>query len=129
MKWNAQFLFDYGLRLHRSGEYSKSEEVMNTGMQVSSDPMFLVIQGKNAWYQKHPKEAERWLQRAANRVPNRIYPHYLLAKLYSDSAFLNRERFLSAAEIVLNRDAKVPSTAVRQMREEIQKLKEERWGR
>ena len=129
MRWNAQFLFDYGLRLHRSGEYAMSEDVMRAGMLVSSDPMFLVVQGKNAWYQQRPEEAERWLLRATNRVPNRIYPYYLLAKLYSDSAYRSQEKFLWVAEIVLNRDAKVPSAAVRQMRADIQKRKEELCGK
>lgn len=125
MLWNARFLFDYGQQLHKSRKYTESDEVMKAGMRVSSDPMFLVIIAKNAWYQHHPNEAEHWLLKATNRVPNRIYPYFLLAKLYGDSICHNKEKFQWAADIVANREPKVQSLAVRQMREEIYRLREE----
>ena len=124
MKWNAKFLFSYGYRLHKRGLYKDSEEVIQDGISVSSDPMFLVIQGKNAWYQQRPEEAEQWFLRATHRVPNRIYPYYLLAKLYSDSAYFNKNKFDWASNIVMVKPPKVYSTAIRQMREEINKLKQ-----
>lgn len=125
MKWNAKFLFSYGYRLHKRGLYQDSEKVIQDGIFVSSDPMFLLIQGKNAWYQQRPEEAEQWFLRATQRVPNRIYPYYLLAKLYSDSAYFNKNKFDWASNIVMIKPPKVYSTAIQQMREEINKLKQE----
>jgi len=49
-------------------------------------------------------------------VPNRIYPYYLLMKLYVETG--DREKALENAQIVLTKEPKVQSTAVREMREE-----------
>ena len=59
-----------------------------------------------------------------NRLPNRIYPYYLLAKLYAEHPdVFPREKLDWAARMVLEKEAKVESTAIRQMREDVKKWK------
>jgi hypothetical protein len=56
-------------------------------------------------------------------LPNRIYPYFLLAKLYAEhSDVFPKEKLEWAARMVLEKEAKVQSTAIRQMREEVKKM-------
>ncbi|MBP3518840.1 MAG: hypothetical protein J6K31_10680, partial [Parabacteroides sp.] len=70
--------------------------------------------------------AERELLRAIEILPERLYPYYLLAKLYSEPAFYQADRFRDAAEKVLTKEPKVESTAIREMRTEIRKIIEKK---
>lgn len=63
--------------------------------------------------------------RAAHRLPGRIYPYYLLAKLYAEPAYRHPEKLAEMKRLVLEKEPKVHSTAVRQMREEIRRLEAE----
>ena len=109
--------FQTGLALHKSGQWEKSNEVMMDLLSHSSDPMPLNIIGKNYTELNMRDSAEHYLHRSTLRCPNRLYPHYLLMKLYmkepTDSAAARRE-----AKILLSTKEKVPSPAVEQMRKE-----------
>ncbi|MDR1784032.1 MAG: hypothetical protein LBR13_07225, partial [Dysgonamonadaceae bacterium] len=50
----------------------------------------------------------------------RLYPWYLLAKLYSETG--QTEKAAAAAKIVLTRKPKVDSEAVREMKEEMRNI-------
>ena len=65
-------------------------------------------------------EAEEAYEKAAYMIPNRLYPHYLLAKLYVESQQYEKAR--NKAREVLEKEVKVPSTAVREMRLEMERL-------
>jgi hypothetical protein len=85
--------------------------------------MVLNIMGKNYQALGQCKEAEEWFIRSTHRLPNRIYPYYLLAKLYAEhpEVFL-KEKLVWAARMVMEKEAKVESTAIREMREEVEKM-------
>ena len=71
--------------------------------------------------------AEHWFIRSTHRLPNRIYPYYLLAKLYAEHPdVFSKEKLEWAVRMVLEKEAKVESTAIRQMREEVKKMLEEK---
>ena len=91
--------------------------------------MVLNIIGKNCQAQGKYEEAEHWFVRSTYRLPNRIYPYYLLAKLYAEhpDVFPN-EKLDWAAGMVLEKEAKVESTAIREMREEVKKWLENKNG-
>ncbi len=120
-KFDQNVLFQTGLALHNSGQWEKSNEVMMDLLSHSSDPMPLNIIGKNYTELNIRDSAEYYLHRSTLRCPNRLYPHYLLMKLYlrqpADSAAARRE-----AKILLSTKEKVPSLAVEQMRKEAVKL-------
>jgi hypothetical protein len=56
-----------------------------------------------------------------NLVPNRLYPHYLLAKLYHEMG--PKDRAEAEINIVLTKPPKVESMAVEEMREELIELR------
>lgn len=77
-----RFLFIYGQSLNMTGNYEKSDSVLKMGTEISSDPMFWNVLGNNSLARGMYREAEEYYKRAFYMVPNRLYPLYLLAKLY-----------------------------------------------
>ena len=57
---------------------------------------------------------------AANMIPHKFYPKYLLAKLYEVSG--NVEQAKEMALIILEKEIKVQSPAVQEMKQEMEKL-------
>ena len=124
---NARQMFEQAHALHKSGEWQASTDLLKEAMKVSSDAMILNIIGKNFQAMGQPKVAEHWFIRSTHRLPNRIYPYFLLAKLYAEHPdVFPKEKLEWAARMVLEKEAKVQSTAIRQMREEVKKMLEEK---
>lgn len=119
----AHTMFERAHSLHKAGEWEASTELLKETMRISSDAMILNIIGKNCQALGYYEEAEEWFIRSTHRLPNRIYPYYLLAKLYAECPdIFAREKLERAAKMVLEKEAKVESTAVKQMREEVMVL-------
>ena len=116
----THFLFDYANMLKNAGEYAKSNRVLQQGMKISCDPVFYNLTGINYQLMKNYTAAESYFMKSTHVVPNRLYPHYLLMKLYIETG--DEEKAREAAAIVLTKEPKVQSTAVREMREEARKL-------
>ena len=96
-------------------------------MRISSDAMIWNIIGKNCQALGNYEEAEEWFIRSTHRLPNRIYSYYLLAKLYAEyPEFFPREKLEWAVRMVLEKEAKVETTAIKQMREEVKELLDEK---
>ena len=116
------FLFEYGHCLHKLKEYDASTEIMEEAITHSCDPMILNIIGKNYQATGEYEKAEEYFIRSTHRLPGRIYPYYLLAKLYAEPEYWHPEKLRQAVEVVLTKEPKVQSTAIREMREEVKKL-------
>ena len=115
-------MFEQAHALHQAEQWEASTELLRETMAVSSDAMVLNIIGKNCQALGRSDEAEHWFIRSTHRLPNRIYPYYLLAKLYAEHPdVFPREKLEWAARMVLEKEAKVASTAIRQMREDVKK--------
>jgi O-antigen ligase len=132
----TQFLFEYARCLSKAGLnekqriktparcdslLNKSNKVLQRAMQVSCDPMLYNIMGKNYQAMKQYKQAETVLIKSTRLVPSRLYPWYLLTKLYDEMG--SKEKAAKTAEIVLTKEPKVQSQAVREMREEVEELR------
>ena len=124
---NARRMFEQAHALHKAGQWQESIELLKETMKVSSDAMILNIIGKNCQALEEYEEAESWFIRSTHRLPNRIYPYYLLAKLYAEHPkCFPKEKLEWAVKMVLEKEAKVESTAIKQMREEVKDLLEEK---
>jgi hypothetical protein len=122
----AHTMFEHAHSLHKAGEWEASTELLKETMRISSDAMILNIIGKNCQALGYYEEAEEWFIRSTHRLPNRIYPYYLLAKLYAECPdVFAREKLEWAAKMVLEKEAKVESTAIKQMREEVKVMLDE----
>ncbi len=122
LKDQHKFLFEYGRTLNQTGNYIMSNVILYQGTKLSSDPMFYNVIGNNYKSMELFAEAERAYKRAFNAVPNRLYPLYLLTKLYYDTKQI--DKFNEYAHKVLNFDPKVTSTATKEMKQEIRQLLE-----
>lgn len=122
LKGRGAFLFEYGHCLHKLKRYDASTVILKEAARRSCDPMILNIIGKNFQEKKKYIEAEQWLVRSTHLLPGRIYPYYLLAKLYAVPEFYKPDKLKEAARIVMTKEPKVQSTAIREMRDEIKKI-------
>ena len=118
----VQFLFEYAQCLIKSEQYEESNKVLEKAIKISCDPMLYNIMGKNYQAMKLYVEAERCFMKSSNIVPNRIYPYYLMTLMYVDAG--ETEKAKTMAEVVLTKEPKVQSTAVREMRNEVKNLLE-----
>ena len=126
MSWHKDFCFEYGRALYKTGSYGKAEKVLLKAMTVSGDPMILNILGRSAQESGEYEKAEMYLLRSTRRLPERVYPHYLLVKLYAEPEYFDRVKLIREAEYVLNAEPKVNSTAIREMRQEVKKILEDK---
>lgn len=111
------FLFVYGHSLNQIGNYEKSDSILKMGTMLSCDPMFWDVMGNNSVALGRYREAEERYMRAFYMVPNRLYPFYLLAKLYRTEG--DTTRFLEMADMVNNFVPKVESDITESLRREI----------
>ena len=84
--------------------------------------MILNMLGRNAQESSEYGKAEKYLLRSTRRLPERVYPHYLLVKLYAEPEYFDRIKLIREAKCVLNAEPKVNSTAIREMRQEVKKI-------
>ena len=122
LRKKALFLFEYGLCLHKLEKYKYSNEILQEASLYSCDPAILNVIGKNYWQMRDYENAEKYFMRSINLLPGRIYPYYLLAKLYLSPSFFKKEEAMKMVDIVLNKSPKVPSKAVEEMRTEIKMI-------
>ncbi|MDR0538384.1 MAG: O-antigen ligase family protein, partial [Tannerellaceae bacterium] len=115
-----KFLFEYAQCLSKTEQYESSNQILRKAISLSGDPMLYNIMGKNHQGMKQYSEAEQCFRKAAHIVPNRIYPYYLLTLLYIETGDSTKAK--ETAKIVLTKEPKVKSTAVREMREKVKEI-------
>lgn len=97
--WNYRYLYDYGYALHKTGDYARSNDILQEGAAISSDPMFHNVIGKNYEALGDNDTAEGEYVKAHNMVPCRLYPLVLLMEMYSKTG--NETEALDVAERIL----------------------------
>lgn len=119
LKHRPEFLFEGAQCLAKTGRPEEANRWLARAARLSADPMLHDVMARNEQALGRYEEAERHLLYAADVLPERIYPYYLLVKLYAEPAFCQPEKMEAAARQVLEKRVKVESTAVREMREEV----------
>lgn len=114
-----EFLFEAGQCLSKMERLEESNRMFGRAIRLSADPMIRYILAKNKQQQQAYEEAEETYLYALQILPERIYPYYLLTKLYAEPAFYQPEKMHAAADSVLTKEPKVMTTAVKEMREEV----------
>jgi tetratricopeptide (TPR) repeat protein len=114
---DVHYLFEYGQSLFRASKYKESIEIISKATLISGDPMLYIILGKNYTTIHKYEYAQYCFEKAARMVPHRLYPYYLLSKLYSETGEIDKAKKM--AEYVLNKSVKVDSPAIQKMKEEM----------
>ena len=125
LREKGAFLFEYGHSLHKAGFYNESNKYLDKALVYCADPMILNVIGKNYQALRCYNWAEELLLASVHRLPGRIYPYYLLAKLYAEPEFLNREKFEEMKGIVLMKAPKIHSMAIEEMRRKVEEIAKE----
>jgi O-antigen ligase len=115
-----RFVFYYANLLKENGLYAESNHVLQQGMKISCDPVLYNLSGINYQMMKNYIVAESYFKKAADMVPNRLLPYYMLANLYLEMGLC--EQACEMAKIVQTKEPKVNSQAVEKMREEMKKI-------
>ena len=90
-------------------------------MNISSDPMFLNLIGKNYQRLGLYQEAENMYCKAYYRIPHRMYPLFLLMNLYEKEK--DTARMQEMANQIIEMEEKIPSSLTRYIKNEaIKKL-------
>ncbi len=120
LKSNAEFLLEYGQCLSKTGQYEKSNHILQEGTYRSGDPMFFNLIGINYQNIGEYQLAESMFYKAYYRIPHKIYPLYLLMNLYKE---LNREKEMTTmAHRILNQRTKVNSPETLFIKEKTKEL-------
>jgi tetratricopeptide (TPR) repeat protein len=114
---NVLFLFDYGRLLLDEGHHEKSNEVFGRASQICCNPALYNFMGMNYQSLKDYENAEACFVKSSRIVPNRLLPLHLLMKLYTEMELPEKAREM--AKIILEKEPKVPSEAVREMKESV----------
>ncbi|MDD4404797.1 MAG: O-antigen ligase family protein [Parabacteroides sp.] len=120
--YEPAFLFEYAQCLSNQKEYELSNLYLENATSLKVDPMIYNVMAKNYQAMGKFKEAERWLWKSIHLLPERLYPYYLLTKLYADTGYNEQQKARNMAGVVLTKEPKVHSRAIREMREEIKKM-------
>lgn len=120
MKYNGGYLQYYGKSLYMNEEYMQSIVILERASLYTSDEMLFTNLGDTYKALERYPEAEASYKNAMLMVPHKLYPQYLLAKLYRDTG--QKEEALLAAKDILNQEIKVESTATKEIRKEMQDL-------
>lgn len=122
LKHKPEFLFEEAQCLSKTGQHAEAIRVLERAKRLSGDPMIRYMIAKNRQMLGDYREAEEELLQAIGILPERLYPYYLLAKLYAEPEFYQADKLRAAAGAVLTKEPKVESTAIREMREEVKKI-------
>jgi tetratricopeptide (TPR) repeat protein len=120
LKNSGFFRFCYGSALAQAERYGECIEELKASIQKSSNPSSYILLGNSCQKLSRWKEAEEAYKVAAYMMPNKLYPKYLLAKLY-----VNIEEYGEAekwAQEILCSKEKVPTTAAKEIKEEMKTL-------
>ncbi|MCL1974076.1 MAG: O-antigen ligase family protein [Bacteroidetes bacterium] len=114
LKDNPRFLFEYGHALNKTERFVPSNAVLKEGALMSSDPMFYNVMGNNYKGLGDFVHAEEAYKFAFDILPNRLYPLYLLMKLYMETG--QEEKVYEMAQKVVAFSPKIDSPAIREMK-------------
>lgn len=105
-----------------AGGYMEMWQQEEQACLYTADPMVLNVMGKNYQELHSYTQAETCFRRAIHRLPGRIYPYYLLANLYAEPDYYHPDKLKEVANIVLTKEPKVHSTAIKEMRVKVREL-------
>ena len=122
LNYHRDFLLNYAGSLNAEKRYLEACRILNRAKMVNCD--FSIWNTQGGYYQSagYYRSAEHCFKQSLNLAPERLYPYYLLAKLYLEPNFLNKEKARQMADIVLTKSPKIHSVAVDEMRDEMRKL-------
>lgn len=123
MNNNGTFLFCYAMTLTSANRPEKSIEMLKRAESKSSNPSIYNLMGENYKSIGNLMAARDAYQEAVNTVPSHMYSRYKIVGLLMDMEHKDEAREL--ANEILNMKEKVPSVAVREIKDEMRQIVKE----
>ena len=120
LKKDGDFLMNYGKALAMDKKYEEAIKVLEQAKRHLNTTIIETAFGDAFKGAKDYQKAETAYQNAADMIPIRFYPLYLQAKLYAESG--EHEKALVIAKTIINKEIKVPSTAIREIKAEMETI-------
>ena len=120
LKNSGEFQFYYGSALYLKHDYTASVIHLQKAVNLGSDPNAFIILGKALQELKRYPEAEHAYLMATGITPAKLYPKYLLAKLYVEMYQPNSA--IKIAKSIIMQKEKTPTTAGSEMKTEMKVL-------
>ena len=120
LKKDGDFLMNYGKALTMHKQNEKAVRILKEAKQHINTTIIETTLGDAYKGIKQYDKAEIAYQQAANMIPVRFYPMYLLAKLYEESE--EKMKSIKMAKEILKKEIKIPSTAIKEIQAEMRKI-------
>ncbi len=120
MKYNGYFLQYYGKALAMQQNFPEGRKMLKHAQYYTSDEVLYTSLGDCYRALNQYRPAEISYQYAAFMAPNKLYPHYLLAKLYAQCGSM--EKAVEKAGEVLKMKAKTENMAVDEIKQEMEEI-------
>lgn len=120
LKNNGEFLFFYGASLSAVGNYKEAIKFLELAKQNFSDPNLYITLGQTYARLNDFNKAESNLLHASNITPYKLFPKYLLAKLFFKNNM--NEKALAKANEIINLESKIKTTAADEIKTEMKEL-------
>lgn len=121
LKNSGEFLMNYGKALSIYKKDKKAVQILKQAKRHLNTTIIETALGDAYKNLNQYKEGETAYKHAANMIPTRFYPLYLLAKLYEESG--QKANAIAMANTILNKEVKIPSTAIKEIQQEMNDLK------
>jgi tetratricopeptide (TPR) repeat protein len=113
----GEFLINYGKALSVSKQDKDAILILEYAKQYAGNTILQTTLGDSYKALGLYREAEQAYQLAVDMLPDRFYARYLMAKLYSETG--QTEKLLPIARYLLEKDPKIPSSAVDEIKAEM----------
>lgn len=114
------FLYNYAVKLSDLGRYDRSLVVARDCSRIWADYYLQLVSGDDCMKQERYEQAEEYFRQAAAMCPARFIPPYKLATIYAATGRTAEARTVAAA--ILEKEIKVPSSAVYAVRHKMRQL-------
>ncbi len=116
---NGLFLQKYGKSFSMNKQYNEAIQLLQEGEIFYVDEVWFTTIGDAYKGLKKYDQSEHYYKMAANIVPHKFYPLYLLLKLYEEAGQMDKSDAI--ARTILEKKVKVHSTAIDEIRMEAEK--------
>ena len=123
LRHSPHFLYNYAAELNYIGEYHRSQQVLSRCMKRMNDYDTHLLAASNHEHMGNYGLAEAHLRKASAMCPVRFVPLYQLAKLYGKMGRYEDQRQM--AQQIMDKEVKVSSPRITEMKDEMRYILEE----
>lgn len=123
LRHSPHFLYNYAAELNYIGEFHRSQQILNKCMKRMNDYDTHLLAASNHEHMGNYGLAEVHLRKASAMCPVRFVPLYQLAKLYGRMGRYEDQHRM--AQQVMDKEVKVPSQRITDIKDEMRYILEE----